>query len=58
MAMAPMLLLATTVKTWELAQDDDDENSVELPQLRAIEYDELFLEELKLYPHNTKTVSK
>jgi hypothetical protein len=39
-------------------QDDGDEDSVELPQLRAIEHDELFLEELKLYPHNAKNVSK
>ena len=37
-------------KTWDLAQDDDDEDSLELPELRALERDELFLEELYVIP--------
>jgi hypothetical protein len=55
MAIVFILVLATMAKTWDVAQDDDDEDSLEQPDLRAVERDQLFLEELKSYPHNTKT---
>jgi hypothetical protein len=58
MAITCMLLSATMVKTWDLSQDDDDEDSLELPELRAVERDEILLNELKSYPHNTKNVAK
>jgi hypothetical protein len=46
MAITCMLLSATMVKTWDLSQDDDDEDSLELPELRAVERDEILLNEL------------
>jgi hypothetical protein len=59
MAMAFMLVMATMANAWNRAQEDSDEDSLELPELRALEADDdLFFEARKLHPYNTKNVSK
>jgi hypothetical protein len=57
-ALAFMLVMATMAKAWDLDQEDSDENSLELPELRSLDADDLFLEERKLHPYNTKNVFK
>jgi hypothetical protein len=54
-ALAFMLVMATMAKAWDLEQDDDD--SLELPELRSLEDDDLSLEARKLHPYNTKNLS-
>ena len=59
MAMAFILVLATMAKAWDLAQEDSDEDSLELPELRSLEADDdLFFQARKLHPYNTKNVFK
>jgi hypothetical protein len=57
-ALAFMLVMATMAKAWDLDQEDSDENSLELPELRSLDADDLSLEERKLHPYNTKNVFK